>query len=519
MKIVSVEEMKSIEADADAHGLSYAALMRNAGEGIGKWVHAHHYSERNPVVLGLVGSGNNGGDTLVALTYLLANGWQASVFLVRGRQADDVLLSDFLKAGGKLIQSEEDPEYSQLSATLLAASVLLDGILGTGMHLPLDPSIGQVLKFISTKLSSLTQRPQIIAVDCPSGVDCDSGEVATETLHADHTLTLAAAKPGLLTFPAFKFVGILSSIDIGLSDTEGMLGSVRRQVIDEAFLSRALPEREMDAHKGDFGTALLVVGSEQYTGAALLAGRAAYRVGAGVVNLGVVEQVRAAIAGQLPEATWIVLPDHYGYLANEAAEFLYSVIQRADVLLIGCGWGMQETTMQFLRALLSSTPDNLPPLVVDADGLKMLMRIAGWQSQLPQGSVLTPHPGEMAVLTGMTVDEVQADRFELAEHYAHAWNQVVVLKGALTIIAGPNGQTGLIPMATPALARAGTGDVLAGMIAGLMAQGVDAYQASCSAAYLHGMAGMAAAQLMGNTASVLANDIIDCLPAQVSMIK
>jgi hydroxyethylthiazole kinase-like uncharacterized protein yjeF len=519
MKIVSVEEMKAIESAADANGLSYAAMMKNAGEGIGKWVHANTLPGRAQFALGLVGSGNNGGDALVALTYLLSKGWQATAFLVRPRQAADELVVFFQQAGGKLIDRETDPEFSLLSTSLQSAAVLIDGILGTGTRLPLLGSVSDVLQIITSKLADLGQRPQVIAVDCPSGVDCDSGEAALETLHADHTLTMAAAKMGLLDFPAFGYTGELHLIDIGISETEGLLGAVKRQVIDEDFVRHALPKRRMDAHKGDFGTALLIVGSEQYTGAALLAGRAAYRVGAGVVTLGVVEQVRTAIAGHLPEATWMVLPDHNGYLSNEAVELAVSGIELADVLLIGCGWGMQSATQQFLHSLLIDVPDHTHPLVVDADGLKLLARIAGWQSHLPAGSVLTPHPGEMAVLSGMKTDEVQADRLHLAEHYAHAWNQVVVLKGALTVIASPDGQTGLIPLATPALARAGTGDVLAGMITGLMAQGVNAYQAACSAAYLHGMAGIAAAEVTGNTASVLAGDIIDCLPGQISRIK
>ncbi|MGA9399116.1 MAG: NAD(P)H-hydrate dehydratase [Anaerolineaceae bacterium] len=519
MKLVSVEEMKAIEAAANSSGLSYATLMKNAGEGVGRWVDSHPDPGRDHSVLGLIGSGNNGGDTLVALTFLSTKGWKSTGCLVRPRPVDDPLVTGFLQAGGVLLQLDDDPGYTELSSLLKGVSVLLDGILGTGTRLPLDPLIAGVLDFVGKELIANHSKPMAVAIDCPSGVDCHDGAAATETIHADVTLTMAAAKLGMFTFPAYEYVGTVVPVDIGLSDSEGQLGAIKRQVIDDEFVRHALPERRLDSHKGDFGTALLLVGSEQYTGAALLAGEAAYRVGAGLVIMGVVKQVRAAIAGLLPEVTWIVLPDAGGYLAAEAAGIVLGNIERANVVLAGCGWGLQDETHEFLHELLPGCVSRFPPMVVDADGLKLLARIGAWQSALPVGSVLTPHPGEMAILSGMTSEEVQEDRLGLAERSAKAWNQVVVLKGALTVVAAPDGQTAILPFATPALARAGTGDVLAGMIAGLMAQGVGGFTAACAGAYLHGRTGIAAAEDMGNTASVLAGDLLIYLPGEISRIK
>jgi ADP-dependent NAD(P)H-hydrate dehydratase / NAD(P)H-hydrate epimerase len=519
MKIVTIQEMKDIEAAADAGGLSYAELMRHAGTGVGKWIIAHMHPEGARTALGLIGSGNNGGDTLVALTLLAASGWGAVAYLVRPRPADDPLITEFTKAGGTLLNGAEDTKQSKLAGALDAAAVWLDGILGTGIRLPLEPAIADTLRFTGKKLAGKIKKPVVVAVDCPSGVDCDSGEAADETLPANFTLTMAAAKLGLFIFPAFKYAGQVLPISIGIPETGGLLGAVKRQVIDDEFLRGMLPERRLDAHKGDFGMALLLVGSQQYTGAALLSGRAAYRVGAGIVTLGVVEPVYYAIAGHLPEAIWMVLPDLDGFMAAGAADIVLQGLDKVDALLIGCGWGLREETHQFMRMLLSEDRRPLPPMVVDADALRLLSRVAGWQSQLPRGSVLTPHPGEMAALTGLTVDEVQEDRLGLAERMAQAWNQVVVLKGALTVVANPDGRTAIIPMATPALARAGTGDILAGMITGFIAQGVDGFSAACAAAYLHGLAGVAAADAMGNTASILAGDILNCLSDQISRIN
>jgi NAD(P)H-hydrate epimerase len=291
-----------------------------------------------------------------------------------------------------------------------------------------------------------------------------------------------------------------------------------------------LPDRPLNSHKGTYGTALVVAGSVNYTGAAYLAGRAAYRIGAGLVTLGVPAPLHSVLAGQFPEATWILLPHEMGVIAEGAAEVLRENMERATALLFGPGFGMDDKTGAFISRLIgadqrSDRPgmgfpsmakegskkekDELPPLVIDADGLKLLSRIPDWASYLPAPAVLTPHPGEMGFLTGLSVKEIQADRLEIARRFSKQWGHVVVLKGAFTVIAGPDGQEAVIPVATPALARAGTGDVLAGLIVGLRAQGVDAFPAAMAGAWIHAHAGLMAAEILGNTASVLAEDVLD----------
>jgi NAD(P)H-hydrate epimerase len=292
-----------------------------------------------------------------------------------------------------------------------------------------------------------------------------------------------------------------------------------------------MPERGLDAHKGTFGTVVVAAGSLSYTGAALLAGKAAYRVGAGLVTLAVPTPLHAALAGHFPEATWVLLPHERGFIAFSAADVLAKNLERATALLVGPGLGMEDTTKDFIanfldRAKTNSTghrigfiPDEgkkeeksekgLPPLVFDADGLKLLAKLPDWPKLLPAPAILTPHPGEMSVLTGLSVDEIQDDRLTIAKKYAAEWGHVVVLKGAFTVVAAPDGRTFTIPVATPALARAGTGDVLSGLIAGLRAQGVDAYEAAASGAWIHAQAGLAAADACGAEESVLAGDVLD----------
>lgn len=524
MKFVSVQEMLAIEREADKSGLSYAMMMENAGLGLAKVVHDRYQYLHPGPVLGLVGSGNNGGDTLVALIHLISWGWQTRVYLARPRPEGDPLLARYLDSGGLVFDGESDTDLNQLSTSVKECVILLDGVLGTGIRLPLKGRVGEVLAETKRILEDSEPRPVVIAVDCPSGLDCDSGEVAPESFPADFTVTMAAVKRGILAFPAYEYIGDLELVDIGLTEELNIWRSISRFVVDHEYVESHLPKRKLDAHKGTFGTALIIAGSRNYTGAALLAGQAAYRSGAGLVTLAVPENLHPMLAGHFVEATWLPLPQEDGAIASSAVEVVLNHLDRITAILIGPGFGLAETTRGFIAGLVkppgtrhaqnSSSEQiaerelNLRNLVIDADGLKLLASIPNWAKLLPAPAVLTPHPGEMSVLTGIPVREIQADRVGVAEQFAQKWGHVVVLKGAFTIVASPDGQTGIIPVASPALARAGTGDVLAGMIVGLRAQGVDAFNAALLGSYIHAKGGVRAAAVLGNTAVVLAGDVL-----------
>lgn len=529
MKLVTVAEMQAIEREADASGLTYAQMMENAGRGLAEKVHAAYNSVRAGGVLGLVGSGNNGGDTLVALAILAGQGWKATAYLARPRPEDDPLIARLVAAGGTLVPGEKGKGYPKLASLVSEHAVLLDGVLGTGARLPLKVEVAGVLAAARQAVMGTDNPPHVVAVDCPSGVDCNSGEAAPECIPAELTVTMAAVKSGLLRFPAFNLVGNLEVVGIGPLEDLPAWQAVRRIVVDGEMVRQSLPARLPDAHKGTFGTLVAVAGSVNYTGAALLAGEAAYRVGAGLVTLAVPAPLHAVLAGQIPEATWILLPSELGVIAEEAAQVLLDNLQRATALLIGPGFGLEDTTKHFINRLIDPVKTSrklglgfaarepeeepqqripLPPLVFDADGLKLLSRLPDWHRRLQAPAVLTPHPGEMAILTGLSTAEIQSDRTGVAERFAAEWGQVVVLKGAITVVAAPDGQTALIPVATPALARAGTGDVLAGVIGGLLAQGMKPFQAASCGAWIHAQAGLKAAEAVGNTASVLAGDVL-----------
>ncbi len=536
--LVTVEQMRALEAQSNERGWTYQDMMEAAGKGLAEWVHLLYGETTSRTVLGLVGSGNNGGDTLVALAHLARWGWSVTAYLARPRPKDDPLVKRVKKAGGDLLRGERDPDLNLLRKALPAHEVLLDGLLGTGARPPLREPLASLMARVKAWVEEF--RPAVVAVDVPSGIDCDSGQVAEETFPADHTVTMAAVKIGMVRLPALTYIGELHVVDIGLPPDLPAWKDIHREVPDEARVTDILPPRPRDAHKGTFGTVLVVAGSLNYTGAAYLAGKAAYRVGAGLVTLAVPHPLHGALAGAFPEATWLLLPHEMGVIAESAARLVQEHLQqgRVTAMVLGPGFGLERTTRAFLEALLSPKATlrkarpvgfvveqaeetssqkggeasfRLPPVVVDADGLKLLAQIPSWWERLPGPAVLTPHPGEMAVLTGLSTREIQSDRIAVAEEHARKWGHVVVLKGAGTVVAAPDGRTGVVAVATPALARAGTGDVLAGTIAGLLAQRVPPYEAALAGAWIHAAAGLTAADLLGSTAAVLAGDVLDAL--------
>lgn len=536
MKLVTVSQMQAIEKEADSEGLTFEQMMKNAGQGLAEVVADLFVDDDQLEIVGLVGPGNNGGDALVALTALTNEGWKASAYLVK-RKKDD-LVKQFIEAGGNIFSG--DDAFDQLAESLETTDVILDGVLGTGIKLPLKKEVTELLSEVNDLLDSLDESPLVIAVDCPTGVDCDSGEVADETIRADLTVTMAAVKQGLLKLPAFEYVGELKVVDIGLPADLPSFKNLQTEVADEDSVSALLPERPLDSHKGTFGTALIAGGSVNYTGAVVLAGEAAYRAGAGLVQLAIPASIHAAVAGQVPEATWVLLPHSTGVIASSAAEVLVKNIERATSMLIGPGIGAESTTKEFIENLLArkSTPkksaigfvhgeseskeadkNSLPPMVVDADGLRLLAQIKDWHTKLPAPAILTPHPGEMSALTGLSKEEIQEDRQATAIRFAKEWGHVVVLKGAFTVVAAPDERTTVIPVASPALARAGTGDVLAGLIVGLRAQGLDAYDAAIAGAWIHAQAGLYAADDLGTTASVMASDVLNSISDVLSDLE
>ena len=535
-KLVSVEQMQSLERGADKNGLSYKKMMENAGAALAKEIQAiaHRYYANGISIVGLVGPGNNGGDTLIALSKLASSNNQVICYVLHKKNEQQELIKSIVKNDGIVVYHEDDTNFKILIKIVKNSRIIIDGVLGTGFKLPLRQDVKVILEHVKKTLEKLEIPPIIVAVDCPSGVDNDTGETAHETISADFTVCMAAVKEGMLKLPAYKFIGELVVVEIGFTKRNSEISEITNNVADDKVVDSFKVDRPLDSHKGTFGTCMIVAGSSSYSGAALLAGKAAYRVGSGLVTMAVPSMIHAIIAGHLPEATWILLPNEMGSISESAGKVLMNYIHNADSLLIGCGLGIEDSTFEFLRTFLADNNRTIkdqtrigflinsdqvdsgkkvkyPPLVIDADGLKLLKKIPDWSKLLPESSILTPHPGEMEILTGINKEEIQKDRLEIARKFAGKWNAVVVLKGAFTVIASPGGDTTTIPIATQALARAGTGDVLAGMIAGFLAQGVPPYEAAIAGTWYHAQAGLIAAEKFGCTESVMAGDLLEVI--------
>ena len=535
MRIVSVSEMVAIEKKANAAGLGYDRMMQNAGISLAEIVMGRYGDSLNKQVLGMIGPGNNGGDTLIALAVLQRAGWKAIALLAKERVKDDPLIDTVAEQGGEIIHFNAIEQKEFLVPVFRASSVILDGLLGTGFKLPLRGNIAEILIWAVRYGSNA----HIVAVDCPSGTDCDSGQCAPETLHAEMTVCMAAVKQGLLHLPAVGRTGEIIRADIGLPPDA--LADVKDEtlVMDCELAGAMIPSRPADAHKGTFGKCMIVGGSVPYPGAPMLSAQAAYRSGAGLVCTAVPAAIYDGLIGSMPESIWLTLPHTLGQLNNAAADVIFANLEKTRTLLVGPGMGCDKPAQDFFRSLLDFSPKNKqgqltgfianksfqmeeaivqPGFVIDADALRILPLIKNWHKKLQKTAVLTPHPGEMAALTGLAVDDIQKNRIKIACQYAAEFRQVVVLKGAVTVIASKDGKKAVVPIATPALATAGSGDVLAGIIIGLLAQGADAFEGAAAGAWVHAAAGLAAAQDHGQTASVMARDIIAHIPAVLKNI-
>jgi ADP-dependent NAD(P)H-hydrate dehydratase / NAD(P)H-hydrate epimerase len=550
-RLVSVAEMQAIEKATDAGGHSYAAMMERAGRAVAETIlvrygrqaaskqaaskqaaskqAASKQAASKQAVLVLAGPGNNGGDGLVCARYLHEAGTTVFVYLWKRRTDPEhdyeghfARLADL---GVAAARAEEDGGLATLRAWLAQSGVVVDALLGTGANRPID---GLLAELLDTIAAEQVDGQRFVAVDCASGLDCDTGALSSHALIPHVTVTFGFPKLGHYQFPGAEAVGELLVVDIGIADTA--IEGLRTFLITPELVQSWMPQRPRLSHKGTFGKVLLAVGSESFPGAAYLSCAAAGRSGAGLVTGAVPRPVWPLVAGRLAEPTWLPLPvypdkqssgavevqpgedpadeEPAGSLVPSAGETVAASAASYTALVLGCGLGNNKATRRFVDQLLRHP---LPATVIDADGLNCMAGLPDWPARLPAKCVLTPHPAEMARLCQVEVGEVVARRWELARARAAEWRCVILLKGPYTVVAHPDGWLGVLPIATPALATAGSGDVLAGTIGGLLAQGVEPLAAACVAAWLHGSAGLACEREIG-PAGVVASDLLVHLP-------
>lgn len=564
MRVVTVEEMRRIEAAADERGHSYADMMERAGRGAAEAVMARQ-DVQGMHVLVLAGPGNNGGDGLVAARHLAKAGAEVACYLLKPRAEEDAHLLAVQKLGLRVADATNDKRWRVLRKLIADADIIVDALLGTGVRLPLGGTVADLLAQVKLGLKARRARrvaagdlrwlggssppaaaPVVVAVDGPSGLAYDSGDLDPRAVPADLTVTFAYPKQGHFLFPGASACGEVAVADIGVEPklTRELLGEAALEVATPEMVGPLMPDRPRDAHKGTFGRALLITGSISYTGAAFLAAGGAARAGAGLVTLAVPAAIHGALAASISEATYLILPEVMGIVAPDAVGLVMEKAKDYQAVLLGPGLTKEKESVEFIHRLLRAEvhpqrrghfgfqagggteienpegePSAFPPLVVDADALNALAALEEeWWQWLPAPSVLTPHPGEMARLMGVSTREVQAERLKAARDMAARWGHVVLLKGAYSILASPDGRTVVLPFAVPALATAGSGDVLSGAITGLLAQGLSPFDAALAGAYLHGLAGSWVNEEVG-PAGAVASDLLSRLPRALRTVS
>lgn len=506
MKVATTQEMKEIDRKAiEIYGIPGVVLMENAGVAVLRYMEEVNGSLAGKRVIVLAGKGNNGGDGFVVARHLANRGAKVKVFLFCSQQkiAGDagIHLAVLVQMGIDILEVSGERDWDRLKIALSFADAVVDALLGTGFRGRLSPALEQAVNFIN-------QAGKLVyAVDIPSGIHGNDGQVATTAVRATYTITFGLPKPGLLLYPGADYVGQITVDDIGLPTSLLTSPEIKQNIITKADIVQKLPHRAAACHKGSLGWALIVAGSEGLTGAAVLAAQGGLRSGAGKVTLAVAESIYAIVAGKLTEVMVQPIPDKVGGVLTMASlPAIQTLLSKVDVLALGPGLGRDEKTLAFVAELITLTQ---LPLVIDADALYALVNRTGLLSSSQALCVVTPHPGEMAALTGLAVSEIQSNRLAVARQYAVEWKSIIILKGAATIVAFPDGEVYINTTGNAGMATGGTGDVLTGMVAALIAQGCSSHDAAVIGVYLHGLAGdlVAANRPIGMTAGDLAQAI------------
>jgi hydroxyethylthiazole kinase-like uncharacterized protein yjeF len=515
MRILTAEAMREVDRAAiEDLGIPSLVLMENAAIGVVEALGQAFGDAESAAVF--CGPGNNGGDGLAVARHLAVRGWEVRVFLVtggRGLSGDAAVQLGICRKSELPILEVSSPDA--LAAALEAAAecdLVVDALFGTGLARPLEGLFAQAIDAINSLPAPC------VAVDLPSGLSASHARPIGPCVQAALTVTFAAPKVAHIFPPAADAVGEMVVTDLGIpprlvEEVEEETGDLHLLMREE--LAELLPEREPDTHKGDYGHALIAAGSPGKAGAVILAARAAVRAGAGLVTAAVPEPILQTVDLGSVESMTLGLPaGAAGQIAERAADVLLDAAEGKAVLALGPGLGQEAATAAAIRRIVLECP---LPLVLDADGINAFAGRAGELSGRRAETVLTPHPGELGRLLGISAAQIQEDRVAAARGAAEETGAIVVLKGHLTLVA--SGTAVFVnPTGNPGMATGGAGDVLTGLIAGLLAQGLDALDATLVAVYLHGLAGDLAASRMGE-APLAAGDLIEILPAAFAALK
>jgi len=508
MKLVTAAQMRELDRSTiEDVGVPGVVLMEVAGRSVADVI-GQSMSLTGLEVVVLSGRGNNGGDGYVAARHLWSRGADVEVFVLapRERIKGDALVN--LKAIENLglpIRFIESAEaLDEISDAILGADCIVDAMLGTGLDSEVRGIFAQAIEVVN-KAEGLR-----VAVDVPSGLHADQGVPLGSAVQADMTVTFGLAKVGLCTYPGAEFVGDLHVADIGIPSSLVQELDPPTALIEESEILASWPARRMGGHKGTYGHLLVLAGSTGKAGAALLCGEAGLRVGAGLVTLATPADVQRHLQAEVPELmTKAYADDALSMDVDETTDRLVALTATRRAVALGPGIPTTETMQAVIEALL---PRLKVPMVIDADGLNLLVGRLDVFRHVAVPVVLTPHPGEMARLVESSTAKVQQDRIAVALSLVDRTGAWVVLKGARTIIAGPHGTVWINPTGNPGMGTAGAGDVLTGMVGGLLAQGWPTADAVRAAVFAHGKAGDKAAEALG-LAGLTASDLLGRIPA------
>lgn len=492
MKLLTAAEMRELDRRAIAEvGIPSLVLMENAGRSTYQ-VLRREFPELSGEVAVLAGRGNNGGDGFVVARCLANAGTPVAVFLLgrRDQVGGDarVNLEILAHQGLEVVEVLEESHLQAALHRLARASLIVDALLGTGLNSPVTGLLASLISQVNHL------KRQVLAVDLPSGLSADTGEALGVAVRAEVTVTCGWPKIGLVMASGRDYVGRLWQADLGMPPD--LAREALLSLAEARELRALLPSRPWDSHKGTFGHLLVLAGSEGKTGAAALASRGGLRAGAGLVTLGVAESLNDIMEVKVTEAMTLPLPQAEGAraLGGRALQPIEDFAGRCAAVALGPGLGTHPETRELVRTLVQRLER---PMVVDADGINALagdeerQKEKGKRKKFTLGAagprILTPHPGELAHLLGCSTEEVQSRRLALARETAGQYGAVLVLKGAQTLVAAPDGRLSLNPTGNPALASGGTGDVLTGLIGGFLAQGLSAWDAARLGVYLHGL--------------------------------
>ncbi|MGQ9708246.1 MAG: NAD(P)H-hydrate dehydratase [bacterium] len=503
--VVTASQMKKIDRQAtEVWGIPSIVLMENAGRTVVEILQMELGNLAGKKILIVCGKGNNGGDGMVITRHLINRGAITSCVLlskISDLKGDAGINARILLDAGMKILEINHPE--PLQQLLPHYPIIIDAIFGTGLSAPPEGLFAETIQLINQSNAF------IVSVDVPSGVDADTGKILAPAVSAQLTVTMGLPKLGLLLYPAKTCCGKLLIADIGIPRNQ-LVQNSDTFLVDEWFVKNTLPPRPPDGHKGTFGTCLLICGSRGYSGAACLTAMAAVRAGAGLVHLAYPQTLSPIIESRILEPVKHPLPETDEItLSTAALTPILKLTGAADVCAIGPGISTHPQTRELLLNLL---PQLDIPVVLDADGINNLSGNVDLLKNVRARLILTPHPGELARLTNTSSAEINSNRVHFARAFARNHNCVLVLKGAPTVIAAADGRVYLNPTGNSGLATGGTGDVLTGLITGLIAQGADPLNAAIAGVYLHGKAGDLAAQKLTEYA-LTAEDLLKFIPA------